>query len=206
MGDILGGVFGGGEQKEQETKPTAEARQANKLKLAELRRIYGSGVSLADFTGKQRQNYTVSRDTQRLIDKATNPSNMMSLDEYLKRGTDAGKGYMSKIASPEIMAQLSLQGMERSGAAPEALAKASAGMALPFLGSIPSFMTGSAQQAQTLAGLNDMPRQLRVEDSMRRQGLMTTAFTGIPFSPGSQTQGGTSSLPLFNMFGMGGSL
>ncbi|MGL5936902.1 MAG: hypothetical protein ACRCZI_14905 [Cetobacterium sp.] len=205
MGDILGGVFGGGKQTEQTTKPDPQAEAANRLKLQQLQKLFGvSGMS--DFARSNTGDFTPSKATQDIINRATGKSNMMTLSDYISLALDEGKGYISKVATPEIMSQLSLQGMDRSGAVPEAIAKATAGVAMPFISTIPSFQNASSQQAQALAGLSDMPRALRAEDFMRRQGVVQTGFTGIPFSPGSTTKGGESSLPLFNMFGMGGSI
>ncbi len=51
-----------------------------------------------------------------------------------------------------------------------------------------------------------LPQQLKQQDFMRQQGVVTTGLTGIPFAPGATTEGGTSSMPLWNMFGMGGGI
>lgn len=205
MGDILSGVFGGGKQTNQETQATAETRQLNRLKLQELRKLFGVS-DMADYASPNTKDFTLAPRTERLINRAVSGDNMMSLADYMTAGLDEGKGYISKVATPDIMSQLALQGMERSGAAPEAIAKATAGIAMPFLTSIPSFMGANVAQTQAFAGLSDMPRQLRAEDFLRRQGVVGTGFTGIPFAPTSKTEGGESSLPLWNMFGMGGSI
>lgn len=205
MGDILSGVFGGGKQTSQETTATAETRQLNKMQLQQLNKLF-SVADMSDFAKPNPKDYTVSKQTQGLIDNATSSDNMMSLEDYMQAGLDEGKGYINKVATPDIMSQLTLQGMERSGAAPEAIAKATAGIALPFLTSMPNMIGANTMQAQGLAQLSDLPRQLRAQDSLRQQGVVTTGFTGIPFAPTSRTEGGENSLPLWNMFGMGGSL
>jgi hypothetical protein len=205
MGDILGRVFGGGKQTNQTTTPDENAAALNELKRKELEKLFAAG-DMASFARANRADYTLSPKTAALIDKYTNTDNLLSLQDYIKMGLDEGKGYINKVATPEIQSMLALQGMGRSGALPESIAKATAGIALPFLTSLPSFMTGSAQQAQTMAGLSDMPRVLRAEDFNRRQGVVQTGFTGIPFAPGSSTKGGESQLPLFNLFGFGGSV
>ncbi len=205
MGDILTGIIGGGQQTNQTTRPDATSRALNQMNLQELRQLFKTG-DMADFARPNTDDFTLSGRTQALINRATDPSNLMSLDQYMRHGLDEGRGYIRKVATPEIMSALTLQGMERSGAVPESIAKATAGIALPFLTSIPSFQAGSAQTASALAGLSDMPRALRASDFLRRQGIVQTGFTDIPFVPGSSSTGGTSSLPLGNLFGMGGSL
>jgi len=67
---------------------------------------------------------------------------------------------------------------------------------------LPGQMQG--QQAQYLSGLQgiaDFPRQLREADYLRRQGLFTTAYTGIPYTPGSTTFGGTATGNIFDQLG-----
>lgn len=202
MGDILGAAFGGGKNTDQKTTPDANARALNKLKLAQFRKLF-AGSDMGEFARPNTEDFTLSRRTNDIINSATGPENMMSLQDYLDQGLDEGKGFINKVATPEIMAQLGLQGMSRSGAAPEAIAKATAGIAMPFLSSIPGFMSASTQQATGLAGLSDMPRALRAEDFMRRQGILQTGMTGLPFAPGSKTIGNENSLPMFHMFGTG---
>jgi hypothetical protein len=202
MGDILGGIFGSGKNMEQETEATAETAALNKVKLQQLRKLFKVS-DMADYASPNAKDFTLSDNTQALIDKATDPAALMSIDDYMKAGLEEGSNYINKVATPEIMSTLALQGMERSGAAPEAIGKATAGIALPFLQSLPGFMQASTGQAAGLASLSDMPRQLRAEDYLRRQGVVQTGLTQIPFSPTSRTEGGENSLPLFHMFGMG---
>lgn len=72
------------------------------------------------------------------------------------------------------------------------------------LGMLPVQQQGAkAQIASTLFPLADYGRNLQQQDLERRQGLMQTAMTGIPYTPQTSTQQSTSQKPLFNFFGMG---
>jgi hypothetical protein len=68
-------------------------------------------------------------------------------------------------------------------------------------------MTPLALSAARTANLNalqplaDFPRALQEADYLRRQGLFQTVYTGIPFSPGSTTAGGTSTGNIFDQLG-----
>lgn len=90
-----------------------------------------------------------------------------------------------------------------------------------FISSLPGASTGlfmAPQQAQTLAAqrsiypaqaastlfpLADYSRGLQESNLLRQQGLATTAFTGLPYTPETSTKQRTSSQPLFNFFGQG---
>lgn len=61
----------------------------------------------------------------------------------------------------------------------------------------------AAQNAATLFPMADQQRSLREQDLIRRQGLSTTAFTGLPYTPSTSTEQGTNTKPLFNLFGFG---
>jgi hypothetical protein len=68
---------------------------------------------------------------------------------------------------------------------------------LPAASQTLSLLPGQMKQQQGtyLAGLQsiaDFPRQLKEADYLRRQGLFTTAYTGIPYTPGSTVFGGTA--------------
>ncbi len=110
-----------------------------------------------------------------------------------------GQDYMRDIASPEIMSSLAMQGMEGSGALPESLAKAGAQYGLQYLQALPAVTQAQSQ----MVNLSDMPRQLREQDYLRRQGVVTTGLTGLPYTPTINKEGDENSLPLFHMFGSG---
>jgi hypothetical protein len=205
VGDILSGIFGGGEQTESQTTPDANQQAMNALRRQQLEQLFQQSP-YADFAKARPDLFSLSGQSTDIMNEATDLSNLMSLDDYLKLGLDQGSSYMSQIARPEIMSGLAMQGMEGSGALSEALAKGAASIGLPFLQSIPQFGTSRAQQAESMFNMSAMPQQLRQQDLMRQQGVVTTGLTGIPFSAGATTEGGTSSLPLWNMFGMGGGI
>jgi hypothetical protein len=60
-----------------------------------------------------------------------------------------------------------------------------------------------AQRANTMMPLYDYQRSLKEQDYLRRQGVVGTAMTGMPYTPGSSSKGGTSAAPLFGWFGQG---
>ena len=213
-----------------------------------------------------------------------------SLESYIELGMDAGRNYISQIASPEIRSQLALQGLEGGGALSEALGRATAGIGLEFAQSVPGAAVGFsrtaaqnsgelanlavqsalgtagintgvlgdmadqriaqyAQQIQAMLGagdqfarsgalqgqagqlglgigqlgaqsaaqftslapqftndafrLADYGRALSESDLLRRQGVVTTGLTGLPFTPGSSTTQRERQQPLFNFFGQG---
>lgn len=204
MGDILGSVFGSGGRTTQTTTPDPNAQGMNDLRLQQLRGLFDH-TSLAAFAGDSGYGQ-MSPDTIALLQQMTGSDNLMSLQDYVTMGTDAGKSYMSQIATPEISSALALQGMERSGALPEALAKGAASTGLQFMSTIPNFQTANMQANQAMFNLSDAPRQAALNEYMRQQGVAFTGFTGIPWTPGSSTKGSTQSLPLFDLFGMGSSL
>jgi hypothetical protein len=77
---------------------------------------------------------------------------------------------------------------------------------LPSASQTLSLLPGQMQAAKTanLTGLQsiaDFPRQLQEADYLRRQGLFTTAYTGIPYTPGSTVFGGTATGNIFDQLG-----
>jgi hypothetical protein len=77
---------------------------------------------------------------------------------------------------------------------------------LPAASQAFSLLPGQMQAAKTanltgLQGIADFPRQLQEADYLRRQGLFTTAYTGIPYTPGSTTFGGTATGNIFDQLG-----
>lgn len=77
---------------------------------------------------------------------------------------------------------------------------------LPGASQTLSLLPGQMQGQHTayltgLQGIADFPRQLKEADYLRRQGLFTTAYTGIPYTPGSTTFGGTATGNIFDQLG-----
>ena len=184
-------------------------------------------------------------------------SNARYMAEYtraMQSGLDTSSNFISQIATPQIMQQMALQGLEGGGAVPQAIAKATAETSLPmwqqlaqmaqqflqeqggiqqagqqqqaalygqeipttanFVQSVPQVANTlsmqpfqqkalGAQAASTLFPLADYSRGLSEQDLLRRQGLMTTAWTGIPYTPTPTVKQNQSSQPLFNFFGQG---
>lgn len=258
MGDALGAVFGGGERTSASTTPDATAQALNRTRLNQLQPLFDF-APYAGFAFERPDIYSPAADVGDLYrnigtsDLGLGPlslgdvpendySDLMSFDDYLQTGLDQTQNYISQIATPEIMSQLALSGLESSGAVPEAIAKATASIGLPFVQSLPQASTAltlapiqgeatraqtgllqgqrsllpynaaltnaqggllNAQRAGTLFPLADYGRGLAEEDLLRRQGVVTTGLTGLPFTPGSTQKGRTSQQPLFNFFGQG---
>lgn len=202
MGDLFTGLFGGGESTSSTITPDAEAVAMNKLRKEQLEGLFDQ-VDYSEFAKARPDIYSLSDQSTDIMNQASDPNNLMSLDQYMNLGAKAGGSFMEQIAGPEIASTLAMQGMEGSGAYPEALAKGAASIGLPFLQSIPQFGVGRQQQAQGMFDMSMMPQQLKQQDLMRQQGVVTTGLTGIPVSPGSSTEGGTNIAPLWNMFGSG---
>ncbi len=277
MGDVLGSVFGSAKNTDATQTPDPQAQAANRLKLEQLQTLFG-GTPYAGF-GQPSDAYTPSPNVSSLYNDIglqsfqlpsdiglgnlqladtpnVNTSNLMSLADYSKLGLDSTSNYISKIATPEIMSQLALAGLESSGASADAIAKATAQIGLPFVQSLPGAsntltqagpqanltqaqanLTGgqrqllpfqallsntqanmtnaqrslipnqagvmNAQRASTLFPMADYGRTLQESDLLRRQGVVTTGLTGLPFTPGSTTQQKQSSPPMFGWFGQG---
>jgi hypothetical protein len=202
----------------------------------------------------------------------------------LQYGTDAASNYINQIATPQLMQQATLQGLEGGGAVPASIAKATADVGLQYLSPIVQQSLGNqaalnqanmgnvaqlsganaaaqaqlagqntalqsglygdysnavnaaygnrqglesqfmstlpsaygtsitapaqarslaAQGAATLFPLADYGRGLQEQDLLRRQGLATTAYTGLPYTPATSTAQRQSTQPLWNFFGQG---
>lgn len=202
MADILGSVFGGAKSQTQKTTPDAQARELNKLKLSELSGLFGN-MNFADLANEFPELYSLSGTSEDIFGGITDDSNILSLQDYMDLGMSASNNYISQIAKPNIMSSMALMGMESSGAVPEAIAKASAEYALPFISSLPQAANTITQNRSNIFSMSDIPRQLGAENLMRKTGVLTTGLTGIPFSPGSTQKGKESQQPLFGLFGQG---
>lgn len=254
MGDVLTGMFGGGSRTEQETQADPISQQMNAMRLAQLQELFSTG-GFGEFAWPRTGDvYSPSPGVGDLYGSATlsdvspitgavgsalntpvDRSNLMSLQDYINMGLNETGNYVSQVATPQIMSMMALQGLEGSGAVPEAIAKATAGIGLPFVQGLPgasstlSLLPGQqdllrSQNAATLAGMlspytardvglaqragglfnfADYGRQLQEQDLLRRQGVVTTGLTGLPYTPGSFTEGRKTSQPMFNWFGQG---
>jgi hypothetical protein len=219
MGDILAGIFGGGSRTTEDTKPDPVSQELNALRRDQLAQLFRIGAQYSDFAppGSGGDAYTPSPDVKTLFDDARSTEafpDLMSFDEYLGLGLDQTKNYISQIATPEIKSNAALAGLDSGGIVPEAIAKATAQIGLPFVQSLPGASTAltmapfqakalKAQTAATLFPMADYGRGLKESDLLRRQGVVTTGLTGIPYTPGQSTAQRQSSQPLFNLFGQG---
>lgn len=194
MGSILGGLFGGGESTEQKTEADPVSRAMNQLRYEQLNNLFSTQPFWEFARPAQGGEYTPASG----VDKLT--QGMMSFDDYKKLGLDASSNYINQIATPQIMSTAAMQGLEGGGMVPEAIGKATAGAALPFIQSLPG---AYGQYASSMFPLLDYGRSLKEQDLLRRQGVMGTALTGLPYTPGSSSTGSKNSQPMFNWFGQG---
>lgn len=83
-----------------------------------------------------------------------------------------------------------------------------------FMSTLPgAFSTGNmvpaqvaamrAQAGTSLLPVMDFGRQLREQDLLRRQGIVGSAYSGLPYTPQTSVSGGQRQQPLFNFFGQG---
>lgn len=237
MGDVLSGVFGGGGS--QDTTQTADpiSTALNDLRYRQAATLFNV-ASPSEF-GQRSDVYTGAPAVDNLFATAQQPSpsipttgvnydNLMSLADYIDLGINQGSNYINQVATPQILQTAALQGLDRGGVVPEAIAKATAGIALPFLQGLPSasatllnagpqaeatrasrFLTGAqtdltgANRAATLLPFADYNRSLQERDLLRRQGFTGTALTGLPYTPTVNTDTSKNQQPLFNFFGQG---
>lgn len=218
MGDILSGVFGSSGRDEQEVTPDPTQQALNQIRLDELSQLF-SNIDFSSFAELNQAISTPGADTQSIlsdipgnIDRVTDFANnidLLDINDYLNLGLDEASGFISQVATPQILSGAALQGLESSGAVPEAIAKATAGIALPFLSTLPGAQAQLTQTGANIAGLpgaystsmlpfTDIPRQLQQQDYLRQQGVVQTGLTGLPFQPGAETTGRTLRDPLLN--------
>ena len=211
MGSIIGGVAGGGEQQKQKVTPDAQAQAMNRLRIQELSNLFAQSP-YAGFAQPGSDAYRPSPETMGLINQFTDPR-PVTYAARVSTARLAGRVRPCSVLyerdrTPEIMNTMALSGLESGGAVSEALAKAGAGVAMPYLTSLMGNLPGVQQTMQMgqgqMMGFSDLPRSLQAEDLLRRQGVVQTGLTGLPFTPGQTSKGGTSSLPLWNLFGTGG--
>jgi len=352
MGDIIGGIFGGGSRTSQDVKLDPTTAALNRMRLAQASSLFGQSP-LAEFGGTSGSAYQPDPRVNDLYNQAfgagSSPfdlvgyeqrgmdrglfnegldvgkgninqalgnvaanygnaagttldsynnaigaagqaygqgmvNNQAMLDRALGYGTDAASNYINKIATPQLLQQATLQGLEGGGAVPASIAKATAdiglqwlqpllqqgmgiqgqlaqgyggdvanlsganaaaqaqlggqntalqsglfgdyansvqqaygnrqGLETQFMSTLPGAYGTSitapaqarslaAQGAATLFPLADYSRGLREQDLLRRQGLATTAFTGLPYTPATSTSQRQSTQPLWNFFGQG---
>lgn len=223
MGGVLTSIFGGGQQQDQTVTPDPTQQELNQIRLDQLSQLFDN-FSFSQFAGPNEDISTLDPDSQNIIsdipgniDRVTDYADnveLLDINDYLNLGLDESSNFISEVATPQILSSAALQGQESSGAVSESIAKATAGIALPFLSTLPGAQSQFTQTGANIAGLPgsfstsllpfaDQPRQLRQEDFLRQQGIVQTGLTGLPFQPGSQTEGGTASLPFFNLLGAG---
>lgn len=240
MGDVINGIFGGGgtQTTEQTVDPTSQS--LNALRLLQSSYLFNDNPNLLNsFAQPKSDIYTGAPAVDALFATAQSPSpsipttgvnydNLMSLQDYINMGLSQTDNYISEIATPQILQTAALQGLERGGVVPEAIAKATAGIGLPFVQSLPGasatllnagpqaeaarasrFLTGAqtdltgANRATTLLPFADFNRALSERDLLRQQGIVGTALTGLPYTPAVATDTSKNQQPLFNFFGQG---
>lgn len=216
MGSALSGIFGGGQEQstEQTLDPTTQA--LNRMRLGQLQGLFGE-TPLSNYGQPQPDIFTASPAVNDLFQQANaapDLSNLMSLQQYIQMGLDEGSNFISQVATPEIMQQAALQGLEGGGYVPEAIARATAGIAMPFLQNLPGASATltetparvrglNAQTASTLMPLADYQGGLNRLDFGRQQSVALAGLTGIPYQASVNTTQDQSQQPFFNFFGQG---
>lgn len=217
MGDALTAVFGGGSDTTTDTTVDPTSKALNELRKQQLQSLFANPTAFSSYAQPRPDVYTGSPAVDQLFTTATatpDTSNLLSLDDYTKMGLDAVKGYINQVATPTIMQQATLQGLEGGGYVPEAIAKATAQYGLPFIQTlpqasntlsltIPQTRLANAQSASTLFPLADYNRSLQERDLLRQQGVVTTGLTGLPYTPSTSSDISKSSQPFFDFFGQG---
>lgn len=213
----MSNIFGGGQQGTTSSEATGASSDLNNLRLQQLQQLFNTN-NLSNFatdmsgTGAYDQSPAVAN----LMQGINNPdlSNLMSFNDYKDLGLNASSNYINKIAAPQINSTMALQGLEGGGAAPEAIANATAQYALPFIQSLPGAseqltLAGpraralNAQTASSMFPIADQPRALAERNLLRQQGVMETGLTGLPFTPSTSGTSDTNKQPFFNWFGQG---
>ena len=208
MGDALGAIFGSATNTSGTTTPDPTAQAMNNLRLQQLQQLF-SGGSYSDFGRARPDIYTPSPEIDKLLKETMSGKvpGLMGFDEYKQLGLDQTKNYISQIATPQILSTAALQGLEGGGMVPEAIAKGTAEIGLPFVQGLPgasaTLSLAPAQRAQMMLPMLDYGRSLREQDLLRRQGVFTTGLTGLPFTPGGSQTGSQRQPPLFGFFGQG---
>ena len=211
MADSLGFITGSGSREEQSFEPGPIQQEFNELRLEQIQDLFGVSP-FGEFGSAQPTLFTPSRDVFDIIGTALSEgdNSLLSIEDYIQLALDEGSNFISEVATPQIMSQAALQGLEGGGFVPDAIARATAGIALPFLSTLPSanysFATAPGARASSLLPIADFPRTLRESDFLRRQGVTTTGLTGLPFQP-AYTQAGLTRQPssIENIFGIGSS-
>ena len=201
MGGVLTSVLGGGGRTTEKVEATAETKALDQLRLQQLQQLFGI-TPYSEFAGERPDIYSPGTATQDLMNRVSS-NDLMSVQDYIDLALNEGKNYISQVATPQIMQSAALQGLEGGGYVPEAIGKATAGIALPFLQSLPNMQQSFVSSAQGLFPITDFNRALREADLTRRQGVVTTGLAGIPFQPETTTHAVQKSAPLFNFFGQG---
>lgn len=115
----------------------------------------------------------------------------LDFERYYSEGLGRAQDFLSKVATPQIMQQAALQGLERGGAVSEAIARAGAQISLPFLQSLPqaSVTLGMAPTLRELqrAGIE---QQRAGTEIARRQADLVGAQAGFTRGQTLQSIGG----------------
>jgi hypothetical protein len=204
MADILTAITGGGSRQKQgeQTLPDPVAQSMNQMRFDQLRTMFERGGGAPAFAGAMPDIFSMTGDESRFRGQAMNQAGTpgMGTQDWLTSSmqmvSPAAGSLLSNITAPAIQNQMSLAGLGRSGAGTEALARAGMEMALPMAMQLSQQMPQAdialrgANLDRMMTGMNlgAIPRQLAQEDILRRQGLMTTGLTGIPFTPGSSSK------------------
>jgi hypothetical protein len=187
---LLGLQSGVGQQRSAEQAAAAQGAQAQNAALGSQRVAQQGNLA----SGYQNN---IAQLAQALM------ANNISLEQ-------AGITANSALGQQLVQAQTALRSQQQAGVT--SLANTYGGNAASFAQSLPGASTqltlapiqaraGQAAIMSSLQPLADFPRQLKEADFLRRQGLFTTAYTGIPYTPGGTVTGGSATGNIFDQLG-----
>ena len=136
--------------------------------------------------------------------QAASAAQAAALQQQQQSGAGLGGQYMSNVGQTyqnlaSNQAALSGQGLTTGGAFAQTLPGAQQTMTM-----LPEQVRAArAGVASSMFPLADYSRGLQEQNLARRQGLFTTALTGIPYTPQTSVSGTQRQQPLFNFFGQG---
>jgi hypothetical protein len=189
--------------------PSADLAEMNRMRAAQARDFFAGGGGLGGFAGAQPGLFRPSAAEQPFLNSlmdfgrapgqfsmgAMSPLEQQALDPT--RRMNAARGMLEGIVGPALLNQLTASGLGRSGAGAEALTNAGLQMALPIEQSIAQGQLDVANRLvpRALQGLMTgreaagATREGDLADFLRRQGLASGIWSGLPTTQAGTTRG-----------------
>lgn len=190
---FIGSFFGPTEATQKvEVEPDEIAAQLNQIRLGQTQGAL-SEASLRDFLASPDFLTSLSPRTRELVENIISVGRApgLSTEEFLDLSGAGVDSVLRRVVEPRLRNQAALSGIGRSGATQEAIANAGAQLLLPILSNLPrtdiALRDASLDRLSQAFQAADIPRQLQVQEFLRRQGITVPLVTGLPFNPGSTT-------------------